>query len=86
LPHYIFIEECASFDGSRKDIKTHIRALAYFFFNDLIAQVDAFITDVDTRSCDEFLDLLLGLATKGALQKFSCVTKLGHEGPPRTVC
>jgi hypothetical protein len=39
-----------------------------FFFNDLVAQVDALITDVHARAGNELFDLLLGLAAERALQ------------------
>ncbi len=38
--------------------------LADFFFDDLVAEFNAFITDIDPRSCHKLADLFLGFATK----------------------
>src|SRR5215212_7217825 len=39
-----------------------------FFVDDLVAQLDALVTDVDPRACDELPDLALALSAEGALQ------------------
>jgi hypothetical protein len=64
----IFVEECTSLDRSWERLELNARALAYFFFNDFIAQLDALIADVHTGAGDQFLDLFLGLAAERALQ------------------
>jgi hypothetical protein len=38
--------------------------------DDFGAQVDAFVADEDRGSGDEFLDLVLALAAKGAVKRF----------------
>jgi len=41
-----------------------------FIANDVVAQFYAFITDENRRTCNEFFDLVLTLAAKGAIQNF----------------
>jgi len=43
---------------------------------DLVAEIDAFVADVDTRSRDEFSHLLLGFTAEGTLQ---VGVELGHR-------
>ncbi|UUZ52053.1 hypothetical protein LP420_00035 [Massilia sp. B-10] len=38
--------------------------------DDVVAQVDAFITDEHRRSCDEFLYFVLALAAERAVKEF----------------
>jgi hypothetical protein len=38
------------------------------FVDDLVTQLDALVTDVDARACDELPDLTLALTAEGALQ------------------
>ena len=42
---------------------------AELLFDDLVAEIDALVADVDTWSRDELFDLLLRLPTEGALQE-----------------
>lgn len=39
-----------------------------FFIKDLVAEINALITDIDPRTGDQFSNLLLGLSAEGALQ------------------
>ena len=52
--------------------------LAEFLFDDLIAQSDAFIADVNTRSGDEFPNLLLRLPTEVAFEQVCSVRTASH--------
>ena len=45
---------------------------------DLLAQVDALVADVDTRTGDEFLDLPLGFTAEAAEKLFVAVACSGH--------
>jgi hypothetical protein len=50
-----------------------------FFVNDVCADLDALITDVDVWSSDELADFTLALRTKGAAQRRSvCCTSTTH--------
>ena len=44
--------------------KTDLGALGELLLDDLVAEIDAFVTDVNTRTCDQLLDLFLALSTE----------------------
>src|SRR5690606_31431978 len=50
--------------------------------DDLVAQLDALVADVDARTRDELLHLLLALATEGALQQVGALTDACHCRSP----
>src|SRR5690606_13924458 len=52
--------------------------LGELLLDDLVAQLDALVTDVDARARDQLDDLLLGLAAEGALQQVRTVTDPRH--------
>ena len=46
--------------------------------DDLVAEVDALVADVDTRASDELLDLLLALSAERALEQVAALTDACH--------
>src|SRR5207248_2628303 len=46
--------------------------------DDLVAEIDTFVTDVDARTSDQLLDLSLALAAKAAEQLLISVASAGH--------
>ena len=81
LTNDILLEEVIDFLGLRK-IKISARrltALRLTLIDDFVAQLDALVADVDTRSSDQLLDLFLGLSAKRALQKLARVTGARHR-------
>src|SRR5207247_1185701 len=54
--------------------------LGQLLLDDLVAQVDALVADVDARSGDELLHLLLRLAAEGALEQIG-VAEPTHAPP-----
>jgi hypothetical protein len=50
-------------------VQTKLRGLGELLLDDLVAEVDAFVADVDARTGDELLDLLLALPAERALQQ-----------------
>jgi hypothetical protein len=46
--------------------------------DDLVAELDALVADVDARPSDELLHLLLALATKGALEQVGALPDACH--------
>ena len=64
LSNYIFIEERTNVARNWKFFNTNCCSLRELFINDFVASVAAFITDVDTRTSNEFLYLLLRLCAE----------------------
>ena len=50
-----------------------------FLGDDLVAQLDAFVADVDRGAGDELAHFFLGLATEGAAQLPAILTFTGHK-------
>jgi hypothetical protein len=53
-------------------------AFGEFFLDDLVAKIDALVTDIDTRTSDELLDLLLALPAEGTLQQVAALSDARH--------
>jgi hypothetical protein len=51
-------------------------AIHQLFVEDFVAEINAFVADVDAWSGNQLADLLLGLATEGA---FQMGVELGHR-------
>jgi hypothetical protein len=58
--------------------------LGQLLLDDLVAEIDALIADVDPGTGDELLDLLLTLPAEGALQQVTAVTDARHECRPQS--
>src|SRR5205085_4568961 len=56
--------------------------LRELLFDDLVAEIDALVADVDAGPRDELLDLLLALSAERALQQVAAVTELRHACLP----
>jgi hypothetical protein len=50
-------------------VEPEVAGLGELLLDDLVAQVDALVADVDAGPGDELLDLLLALAAEGALEQ-----------------
>jgi hypothetical protein len=46
--------------------------------NNLTAQINAFVTDIDVRACNELADLVVALATERAGMHIASAALLGH--------
>jgi hypothetical protein len=53
-------------DGLRQALELEARRRRELLVDDLVAEVDAFVADVDARARDQLLDLALRLAAEGA--------------------
>ena len=56
----------------------YVVGVSQFLFDDLVAQVYAFIADVYAWARNEFLDLLLTLSAERALQQVTAVSNARH--------
>src|SRR6185436_3817534 len=82
LPDHVLIQEGPDLHRLGQLVELDIAGLGEFLFDDLVAQVDALVADVDARPGDELLDLLLRLAAEGALEKVAAVTDPCHQRSP----
>ena len=68
LADHILVEEVIDLGRFRKFLESKRGRFGKFVFEDLIAEFDALIADIDTRARDQLLDLLLCLSTEGTLK------------------
>ena len=64
LADHILIENVTNFLRFRNILESDFSVIAEFLCDDLIAELDALITDIDTGPCHEFPHLLLRLAAE----------------------
>ena len=68
LAHHVLVEESIDLMRLGEFGERDLLRVRELLLDDLVAQLDALITDVHTRPCDQLSDLLLGLAAEAALQ------------------
>jgi hypothetical protein len=78
LPDDIAVEELVDLAGFGQLVKAELAGFGQLLFDDLVAEVDALVADVDARSSDQLLDLLLALPAKGALEQVTGLTDTRH--------
>ena len=59
-------------------VEAEVTAVGELLLDDLVAQVDALVADVDAGPGDELLHLLLGLAAEGALEQVAALSDSCH--------
>ena len=78
LADHVVVEEGADLARVGQVLEAELAGVGEVFLDDLVAEVDALVADVDAGTGDELLDLLLRLAAERALQQFAGVTEFGH--------
>src|SRR5207244_7014637 len=84
LPDDVVAQVLVDLTGFRKLVEAHLRALGELFLDDLVAEIDALVADVDAGAGDELLDLLLTLPAEGALEQIAAIPEFRHDAPPRS--
>jgi hypothetical protein len=74
----VALEEVADLRGLRQFVELDVVGVGQLFLDDLVAQVDALIADVDAGTGDQLLDLLLTLPTERALQQVAAISNACH--------
>jgi hypothetical protein len=77
----VVVQELVDLTGLGQLVEADLGGLRQLLLDDLVAQIDAFVADVDTWTRDQLLDLLLRLAAERALQQLPAIPKLRHGLP-----
>ena len=65
LADYVLVQDFLNLLRSGYVAEFDINFIVHLFFNDLVAQLDALVANVNARSGDQLLDLVLPLTAKG---------------------
>ncbi len=84
LAHDVLVEEVVDLGGLGQLVELHLTGLGQLFLDDLVAEIDALVADVDAWTRDQLLDLLLTLPAEGALEEVTAVTDACHECRPQS--
>ncbi len=74
LPDDVAVEELVDLLRLGQLVELDVGGLGQLLLDDLVAEVDALVADVDARARNELLDLLLALPAEGALEEVATVT------------
>ncbi len=78
----VVLEEVEDLARLRQVVEAQLAALGELLLDDLVAEVDALVADVDTGTGDELLDLLLALPAERALEEVSAFSDACHRFAP----
>ena len=82
LPDDVVVQVVVDLTRLGQLVEVDLGRLRELLLDDLVAEIDALVADVDARTGDQLLDLLLALPAEGALQQVAAVTELGHGASP----
>jgi hypothetical protein len=78
LADHVLVEEIEDLRRLGQLVELQLGGFGELLLDDLVAEVDALVTDVDAGAGDELLHLLLRFATEGALQQITAVSDACH--------
>jgi hypothetical protein len=70
LADHILVEHVADLARLRQVLQLEDRRRGQLLVDDLVAEIDALVADVDARARDQLLDLALGLSAEAAEKLF----------------
>src|SRR6266542_203859 len=73
----VVVQEGVDLDRLGELVELQLGGFGELLLDDLVAEIDAFVADVDAGAGDQLLDLLLGLPAEGALEEIG-ITELRH--------
>ncbi len=74
----VALQEVPDLGGLGQLIEFYVVGVGQFLFDDLVAQINALIADVNAWPSNELLDLLLALSAERALQQVTAVSDARH--------
>ena len=74
----VTLEKLADLGRLGQLVEFYVVGIGEFLFDDLVAQVNAFIADIYARARNELLNLLLTLSAERALQQVTAVSNARH--------
>ena len=78
LPDHVAVEELVDLAWLGELFEPELAALRQLLLDDLVAEIDALVTDVDAGTSDQLLDLLLALSAEGTLQQVAALSDARH--------
>ena len=78
----VVVEELPDLPGLQQLVEGELGAFGQLLLDDLVAEIDALVTDVDAGAGDQLLDLLLGLPAERALEELAAFSELCHAAVP----
>src|SRR6478736_224653 len=82
LADHVFLQEVENFAGLGQLKAAQVSYFGEFFFNDLVAEFNALVADVDAGPGNELADLLLALSAERTLQQIGALANPSHMGTP----
>src|SRR6266581_1174396 len=81
LADHVLVEDILDLRGLGKRAELAALLLFPLLGDDVVAELDALVADVDRRARDQFADVVLALPAEGALQRSVAFARSGHRLP-----
>src|SRR5690606_16920939 len=84
-PDDVLVQDLPDLLGLGNAAQVRVALLVELLLDDLVAQLDALVADVNAGTGDQLLDLLLHLAAEGALELALLIAELEHDASPSSL-